>query len=115
MIICQIDAQISGMNREDIEHELKVIEDLLMLSGGELIDADISLRHSCLVAYVRAESELIVNDIFEASVFIVDQVFYLGPLHASYREFESPVRKPAVTQNAQPSVTAWLDVNPAFG
>jgi len=63
-----------------------VIEDVLAVIGGELIDADINTRHGYLAAYVRAESEFVISDVFEASFFTVDQITYLGPIHEAYSD-----------------------------
>lgn len=82
MIICQVDARFSAMGQEDIEQELKVIEDVLTAFGGELVYADVNMNHGRLVAYARAESELMVSDILEASYFTVETITYLKNLHS---------------------------------
>lgn len=81
MIICQVDAGFSAMGKEDIEQELKAVEEVFAVMGGELVHADVSMGHGCLVAYVRAESELVVSDIFDASHFTVGSITYLKPSH----------------------------------
>ena len=128
MIICQVDARAASMGKEDIEQELRVIGNVLAAIGGELIDADISMRHGHIVAYVRAESELVVNDIFEASFFSIDQIVYLGPIHAAQNEGERAgsslnrqgrheLARPRSSAVAvlKPFTAAWLGTEPAFG
>lgn len=84
MIICQIDARFSAIDKEDVEQELKVIGDVLAAIDGELIHADISMGHRHLVAYLRVESELVACDIFEASYFAAESIVYLGPSRESH-------------------------------
>lgn len=79
MIICQVEARVSGMEKEDIERELRLLEDVLAALDGELIGAEVGVDQRSLVAYVRAESELIVSDIFEASDFTAERIAYVGP------------------------------------
>ena len=92
MIICQVNAMFSGMEKSDIELELKVIEDILEVVGGELIDADVSMAHGHLVAYARVESKMVAKDIFEASRFVVENISPLGRLHQDYSDFQKPGR-----------------------
>lgn len=84
MIICQVDANFSAMDKENVEQELKVVGEVLAAIDGELIHADISMGHRHLVAYLRVESELLASDIFEASYFAAESITYLGPSRESH-------------------------------
>jgi hypothetical protein len=92
MIICQVDARVSGMGKEDIERELRLLEDVLAALDGELIGAEVGVDQQSLVAYVRAESELIVGDIFEASNFTAERIAYLGQALDTPIDANRPVR-----------------------
>jgi hypothetical protein len=115
MTIYQVDAQVSAMGKEEIEQELKVIEDVLAVIGGELIDADVSMGYGYLIAYVRAESELLVSDLFEASFFTVDQISCLGPLNRIYRDFCRPAQSFSPQSSTLPQVRSFLDLSPEMG
>jgi hypothetical protein len=105
MIICQVDARFYAMGEKDIEQELKVIEEVLAVIGGELIHANVSMSHGCLVAYVRAESELLVSDIFDASCFTVDNITYLKPSHEIHTDANISICYPPCSTKA----SAWLE------
>lgn len=79
MIICQVDAVVSNMEKKDIERELRLLEEVFAALDGELIGAEVGIDQRGLVAYVRAESELVVSDVFEASDFTAERIAYLGP------------------------------------
>jgi len=81
MIICQVDAILSGMDKLEIEQELQLVGDVLEALEGELLCAEVRTDQKSFVAYVRAESELVVSDIFDACCFTVEQILYLGPAH----------------------------------
>jgi hypothetical protein len=78
MMICQIDARIPVATQNDIEHELRLLGDVLEALDGELIGAEIGFNRQSLSAFIRVESEIIANDIFEASLFAVERIAYLG-------------------------------------
>lgn len=84
MIICQVDAILSGMDKEDIEQELQLVGDVLEALEGELLCAEVRTDQNSFVAYVCAESELVVSDIFDACCFTVEQILYLGPAHETH-------------------------------
>jgi hypothetical protein len=118
MTIYQVDAQVSTMGKEEIEQELKVIEDVLAVIGGELIDADVGMGHGYLIAYVRADSELLVSDLFEASFFTVDKITCLGPLHRNYIDYYRPAQSfspPSAWLQARSFATLRPGMELAFG
>lgn len=79
MIICQIDARIPGMGREEVEEELALLGEVLAALDGELVGAEVSADGAGLTAYARAESELALSDIFDATPFAAERIAYLGP------------------------------------
>jgi hypothetical protein len=79
MIICQVDARITGLAMEDVDEELRLLGEVLAALDGELIGAVVYREQQSLVAYVRAESELAVSDIFDATHFAAERIAYLGP------------------------------------
>jgi hypothetical protein len=101
MIMCQVDARTIVMGQHEIQQELKIITDVLQAIGSELVDADVNSSDGTLVAYVRAQSELVINDVFEASFFKVDSITYLGPIHEPYNDF-----RPTQTQPAKRAIAA---------
>lgn len=126
MIICQVDAQVLAMGKEDIEQELQAVGEVLAAIGGELIHADFSMGHGYLVAYVCAESELVVSDIFDASYFKVESILYLKPscvdyphlnLHQCLSEQNGrlasglvvPVFTPAFQSRFPPNTPTWME------
>jgi hypothetical protein len=90
MIICQVDAWLSGMRKEDIERELELLGEVFAALEGELIGAEVCVDHGRLVAYARAESELVVSDIFEVFHFTVERIAYLGWSHGTHVDFSRP-------------------------
>jgi len=90
MIICQVDAWLSAMGKEDAERELALLEEVLAALDGELIGAEVGADSGRLVAYVRAESELQVSDIFEVFHFTVERIAYLGWPHEARVDFAPP-------------------------
>lgn len=78
MIICQVDAWFATMGKEEVERELKVLEEVLAAIDGELIGAEVRMAQGRILAYVRAESELVVGDIFEASHFNAEGIACVG-------------------------------------
>lgn len=89
MVIFQVDAWFSAMAKEDAEQELKVVAEVFAALEGELIGAEVGLQGR-LLAYVRAESELMVSDVFEASHFTVEQIVYLGWSHETSIDLSRP-------------------------
>jgi hypothetical protein len=87
MIICQVDAWLSAMGKDAIERELGMLEEVLAALEGELIGAEVGTDLGRLVAYVRAESELQVSDVFEAFHFAVERIAYLGWSHETSVDF----------------------------
>ena len=87
MIICEVDAWVSSMEKEGIEDLLRLTEEELAALDGELIGAEVGMGHGRLVAYVRAESELVVNSIFEVCGFTIERVAYLGPSPETHIDF----------------------------
>jgi hypothetical protein len=94
MNIFQIDTRISAMSKNDIEQELGVIGDVLAAVGGELIGAEVRAnpRHQVtyLMIYVRAESELMVSDIFECSYFSMGRISCLNSAADILTDFKQP-------------------------
>jgi hypothetical protein len=90
MIICQVDAWLCAMGHEDIERELGLLGEVLAALDGELIGAEVGTDQGRLVAYVRAESELVVSDIFEAFQFTVERIAYLGWSHETQIDLNRP-------------------------
>jgi hypothetical protein len=90
MIICQVDAWLTAMGKDDIEQELGLLGEVLAALDGELIGAEVGTDHGRLVAYVRAESELAVSDIFEAFHFAVERIACLGWSHETQIDFNRP-------------------------
>lgn len=118
MIICQVDMQVQAMGQEDIEQELKVVGEVLAALDGELLGAEVG--DGFIVAYVCAESELVVSDLFEASHFTVERIAYLGPSHEAHLDFSRPVRqgmwryRPAPPAMPQAAAVSLADVRAAF-
>jgi hypothetical protein len=90
MIICRVDAWFSAMEEKDIKEELKVVEKVLAALDGELIGAEVGTAQRRLVVHVRAESELVVSDIFEASHFTVEHIACLGWSYETPVDFDRP-------------------------
>lgn len=79
MIICQVEARFpSAMSMEEVEQELKLIDDVLEAIDGNLIGAKVNMPNRRILAYVRAESELMVGKIFASSYFTADRIAGLG-------------------------------------
>lgn len=93
MIICQVDARASGMGKEDIERELRLLEDVMAALDGELIGAEVGVDQQSLVVYLRVESELIVSDIFDASDFTAERIAYLGQAIDTHIDANRPTRR----------------------
>lgn len=93
MIILQVDARVSSMRQEDIEQELQLLGEVLAALDGELISAEVNGDQQSLVAYVCAESELMVSDVFEASYFIAERIVYLGPSPDTHIDFNRPTSR----------------------
>ena len=95
MIICQVDAWFSAMGKEDVERELKVVEEVLAAIDGQLLGAEVRTAQGRILAYVRAESELVVGDVFEASYFNVERIARLGWRQEARIPFEHPANQDA--------------------
>jgi hypothetical protein len=112
MIIFQVDARVSAMGKEDIEQELKVLGEVFVALDGELIGAEVGMERQLLVAYVRAESELVVGDVFEASLFPAEQIVCLGWAHEAHVDLDRPASQGAwryrPAQPAGPQAAARL-------
>ena len=114
MIIFQVDAQVSRMGKEDIEHELKVIEDMLAATDGKLIKAAVSMDDRYLVACVCAESNWMVSDIFDASDFTVEKISYLGLSHEAHINLPKCLSWQDGQLCAASAVPAFASAAPAF-
>lgn len=95
MIVCQVDAWLCAMRKEDIERELELLAEVLASLDGELISAEVGASQDRLLAYVRAESELAVNDIFEVFHFTIERIAYLGWPHETPVDYDRPIAQGA--------------------
>lgn len=95
MIICQVDAWLYAMTKQDIERELELLGEVLVALEGELIGAEVSMDQGHLLAYVCAESELVVNDIFEVFHFTVERIACLGWAHETHIDLSRPASEGA--------------------
>lgn len=95
MITCQVDAKVSGMGQEEIGQELLLLGEVLAALDGELLSANADGLGS-LIAYVRAESEMLIYEVFEASRFIAERIAYLGPPFGGQADFGG--RQPSVVR-----------------
>ena len=78
MIVCQVDAWLNAMRKEDVERELDLLGEVMEALEGELISAEVSADNTRLLAYLRVESELQASDIFEVFHFSVERIACLG-------------------------------------
>jgi len=114
MIICQVDARVSTLGKEAIERELGVLEEVFAALDGELIGAEVGVEWQRLVAYVRAESELVVSDVFEASLFAAERIVCLGWSHEARVDLDRPAL--GVWQyRPQPPAGPQADLPPGAG
>lgn len=88
MIIFQVDAWFSAMEHEDIKQELKVVGEVFAALDCGLVAAEVGEGH--LLAYVSAESELVVADVFEASLFNAERIASLGWSHEARIDVDRP-------------------------
>lgn len=77
MMMCRIDMRIPDALQAEVGCELRLLADVLEALDGELVGANLGFNQQSLSAVVRVESEMLANDIFEASRFAVEQVAYL--------------------------------------
>jgi hypothetical protein len=92
------------MRKEDIERELELLGEVLASLDGELISAEVSASQDRLLAYVRAESELAVNDIFDGFDFTVERIAYLGWPHEKPVDHDRPMVQGAWRYQPQQTV-----------
>lgn len=85
MNIYFIKADAVGMSRDDVEHELSVMAEVLSDIGGNLLRMDIRGLSNRVTGYVQAESGQAIGDLFEASDLSVTRIEFVGTSHASHR------------------------------
>lgn len=99
MMIYQVEADVGEMDREQLDQELRVVDEMLALAGGRLFCAEPTACPGLLNLYLCIKGRQAVTDILEASDFSVRQIRLVGRPRETYisfgawGEFTAPGRK----------------------